>query len=86
MEQKSEWHRLSSIPEFVSELTYEQMYPRGTSPEPDEVAWYSTESGRIAACRLGNRYGCGESLSYFTDGELEGEPGEIVVCGEEPAS
>ncbi len=80
-ESRSEWLRLSSPPDFVGASTYKQMYPRGIPPAPDDVVWYSNSSGRFAACRLGDRYGCGEFVSYFTGSELD-DPGEIVVCGE----
>ena len=81
MTARSEWSRLNSPPTFVTASTYKNMYPRVAPPHPDKFIWYKETSGRYAACVPGNRHGCGDSISYFTDNQLE-EISEIVVCAD----
>ena len=75
------WHKLGSPPDFVVTQTYEEMFPRGVPANTDDFVWYSDSSGRYASCLPGNRYGCGDSVSYFTGSDLE-DVAEIVLCGE----
>ena len=81
LESRNEWLRIDSPPDFVSTSTLEEMFPRGTSSTPEDLVWYSDSAGRFAACLPGNRYGCGDSVSYFKGNEME-DISEIVLCGE----
>ena len=83
LELRGGWLRLPAAPGFVDASTYEQMYPRGVPAPPEEFVWYVESSGRFAACLPGNRYGCGDSVSYFTNGELE-DVAEFSVCADAP--
>ncbi len=81
LDSRAEWTRLDSPPSFVKGSTYQDMVAKGAPPHPDEVVWYRETSGRYAACVMGNRSGCGESISYFSGDQME-EIGEIVVCAD----
>lgn len=84
MDSRDDWSNLDNAPRFVDADVIEAMYVSGKPPEADELIWYKSATGRVAACNPGNRYGCGDHVVFYdevngsyTRSDLE----EIVVCG-----
>ena len=83
LDQKPEWVRLAATPPFVDDAVLEKMYYSGIPPARNDLVWYSDLNMQVAACRPGNRYGCGDYVVFYenVDGAFERkELDEFVVC------